>query len=91
MKIDMTLSEACYVRSMVQDRVSYLESRIKKYDSLYARGGDRLSLEERKACAIAELGDLRSVYGELTRVISNMALYGRLLDEFGLDDRKLIE
>lgn len=83
MNIDLTLSEACYLRAIVEIRVDGLKHRYEKYKRYSDSYDDIVSFQKKIACILGELEEIEHVYAELTKFISSAVLESNLLNEFG--------
>lgn len=80
--VDLTLTEACYLRMVVNERIDYLKRRIARYDRYSDHSEDPVIWEKKKACVQGELADMQHIYSELTLFISQSVVIAGLLDEF---------
>lgn len=84
MQIDLTVSEACYVRALVAERRQALNRRLGKIRRYQDSRGDRVSFQEQLALIQGELVDLNHVDRELLRIISHSLIAARLKNEFDI-------
>lgn len=80
--IDLTLTEACYLRMVVNDRIDYLKRRISRYERYCDHSEDPVIWEQKKACVEGELVNMQHIYSELTLFISQSVVISGLLNEF---------
>lgn len=89
MGIDLTLIEACYLRIALNDRIDYLNRRIRRLERFINTEEDPVVFQKRCACVTNELEELKHVHSELNRFIAHSVVHGLLMDEYIVLPKKI--
>lgn len=84
LQIDLTFTEACHLRHIVNDRQQYLGRKLSKLRRYHDSRGDRVVFQEQIALIQGEILDLGHVDKELIRVITHSLLLSEMRNEFGI-------